>query len=409
MVLNYIWILFFVLAFIIGLYKLIFEGDVEILSKIVQATSDSSKTAFEIALGLTGAMTFWMGMMKIGENGGAMKVLSKAIQPFFSRLFPEIPKDHPALGSIIMNYSANMLGLDNAATPLGLKAMTELQAINPNKDTASNAMIMFLTLNTAGFTIIPVSIIALRAAQNAPMPADIFLPLLIATYITMISGLVLCALWQKIKWDAVLVAWIAGIITVLAGATYFVKNLSPDMMKNVLNVAGPMIIFSIIITFIVMGFFSKINVYDTFIEGGKEGFGIAVKIIPYLVAMLVGVGVFRAAGGMDLLLAPVKYLANLVCNRTEWIDALPVGLMKPFSGSGARGLMVEAFSTFGVDSIQGRIAAIINGSHDTTFYVLALYFGSIGVRNTRYAITTGLLTDLVSIIVSILVAYAIFG
>lgn len=338
-----------------------------------------------------------------------MRLLSKAIQPFFSRLFPEIPKDHPALGSIIMNYSANMLGLDNAATPLGLKAMTELQTINPNKDTASNAMIMFLTLNTAGFTIIPVSIIALRAAQNAPMPADIFLPLLIATYITMLSGLVLVALWQRIKWDKVLVAWIAGIIAVLASATYFVKNLDSETMKNVLNIAGPIIILSIIITFIGMGFFAKINVYDTFIEGGKEGFGIAVKIIPYLVAMLVGVGVFRAAGGMDLLLAPVKFLATHLSNRTEWIDALPVGLMKPFSGSGARGLMVEAFSTFGVDSIQGRIAAIMNGSHDTTFYVLALYFGSIGIRNTRYAVTTGLLTDLVSIIVSILVAYAIFA
>lgn len=414
MVLNYIWILFFVLSFIILLFKLIILGDTTAIGTTVNAITDSSKTAFEISLGLTGVMCFWLGIMRVGEKGGAIAIFSKLISPFFSRLFPEIPKDHPAMGSILMNYSANMLGLDNAATPLGLKAMNELQEINPNKDQASNAMIMFLTLNTAGFTIIPVSIIAFRATAGAANPTDIFLPLLIATYGGMIAGLIVCTFIQKIKWDFVLTAWVLGIIGFISGLTFLFSTMPKETMEIVSNVVGGLIIFSVIITFITLAFFKKVNVYESFIDGAKEGFEITVKIIPYLVAMLVGIGVFRASGGMEMITHGISYCFNALGFDTRFVDALPVAIMKPFSGSGARGLMVDlikpvAEGGLGADSFAGRLAGIFNGSHDTTFYVLAVYFGAVAIKKTRYVVATSLFAEFVSIVLSILVCYVFFG
>lgn len=414
MILNYIWILFFVVSFVIVLVKTIFLGDSTVIAATINAITDSSKTAFEISLGLTGVMCFWLGIMKVGENGGAIKIFSKLISPFFSRLFPEIPKDHPAMGSILMNYSANMLGLDNAATPLGLKAMNELQEINPNKEQASNAMIMFLTLNTAGFTIIPVSIIAFRATAGAANPTDIFLPLLIATYGGMISGLILCTIIQKIKWDFVLSSWILGIIAFISGLTYLFSTLPKDTMETYSNIIGGLIILSVIITFIAFAFFKKVNVYESFIDGAKEGFEITIKIIPYLVAMLVGIGIFRASGGMEMITNGISSLFHLLGMDTRFVDALPVAIMKPFSGSGARGLMVDlikpvAEGGLGADSFAGRLAGIFNGSHDTTFYVLAVYFGAVAIKKTRYVVATSLFAELVSIILSIILCYVFFG
>ncbi len=414
MVLNYIWILFFVLSFIILLFKLIVLGDTTAIATTVNAITDSSKTAFEISLGLTGVMCFWLGIMRVGEKGGAIAIFSKLISPFFSRLFPEIPKDHPAMGSILMNYSANMLGLDNAATPLGLKAMNELQEINPNKEQASNAMIMFLTLNTAGFTIIPVSIIAFRATAGALNPTDIFLPLLISTYGGMIAGLIVCTFIQKIKWDFVLTSWVLGIIGFISGLTLLFSTMPKETMEIVSNVVGGLIIFSVIITFITLAFFKKVNVYESFIDGAKEGFEITVKIIPYLVAMLVGIGVFRASGGMEMITHGISYCFNALGFDTRFVDALPVAIMKPFSGSGARGLMVDlikpvAEGGLGADSFAGRLAGIFNGSHDTTFYVLAVYFGAVAIKKTRYVVATSLFAEFVSIVLSIVVCYVFFG
>ena len=414
MVLNYIWILFFVLSFIIVLIKMIVFGDTTVMPATINAITDSSKTAFEISLGLTGVMCFWLGIMKVGENGGAIRIFSRLISPFFSRLFPEIPKDHPAMGSILMNYSANMLGLDNAATPLGLKAMKELQDINPNKEQASNAMIMFLTLNTAGFTIIPVSIIAFRATAGALNPTDIFLPLLISTYGGMIAGLILVTFLQKIKWDLVLTSWVLGIVAFISGLTYIFSTMTKENMEIVSNIVGGLIIFSVIITFIAFAFFKKVNVYESFIDGAKEGYEVTVKIIPYLVAMLVGIGIFRASGGMEMITHGIASLFNSLGFDTRFVDALPVAIMKPFSGSGARGLMVDlikpvAEGGLGADSFAGRLAGIFNGSHDTTFYVLAVYFGAVAIKKTRYVVATSLFAELVSIVLSIVVCYVFFG
>ncbi len=414
MVLNYIWILFFVLSFIIVLIKMIVFGDTTVMPATINAITDSSKTAFEISLGLTGVMCFWLGIMKVGEKGGAIRIFSTLISPFFSRLFPEIPKDHPAMGSILMNYSANMLGLDNAATPLGLKAMKELQDINPNKEQASNAMIMFLTLNTAGFTIIPVSIIAFRATAGALNPTDIFLPLLISTYGGMIAGLILVTFIQKIRWDFVLTAWVLGIVAFISGLTYLFSTMSKENMEIVSNIVGGLIIFSVIITFIAFAFFKKVNVYESFIDGAKEGFEVTVKIIPYLVAMLVGIGIFRASGGMEIITHGIASVFNSFGFDTRFVDALPVAIMKPFSGSGARGLMVDlikpvAEGGLGADSFAGRLAGIFNGSHDTTFYVLAVYFGAVAIKKTRYVVATSLFAELVSIVLSIVVCYVFFG
>ncbi len=414
MVLNIIWILLFLISFVIILFKMLFLHDATVMPATVNAITESSKTAFELCLGLTGAMCFWLGIMRIGEKGGAITIFSRLITPFFSRLFPDIPKDHPAMGSILMNYSANMLGLDNAATPFGLKAMKELQEINPEKETASNAMIMFLTLNTAGFTIIPVSIIAFRASAHAANPTDIFIPLLIATYGGMISGLILCTIIQKIKWDFVLTSWIAGMIAFVGGLTYLFSHMDKARMEMVSNNLGGLIIFSIIISFISLAFYKKVDVYDAFIDGAKEGFDVAVKIIPYLVAMLVAIAIFRASGGMTAITDGIKYAFNALGFDTRFVDALPVAIMKPFSGGGAKGLMAELIDPnnpagLGVDSFAGRLAGIFNSSHDTTFYVLAVYFGSVAIKKTRYVVATSLFAELVSIILSIVVCYVFFG
>lgn len=409
MVLNYLWVLFFLVSFAIGIIKLI-GGDTEVIPAMVNSTFTMSRTAFEIALALTGVMCLWLGIMKIGEKAGAIRVLSRLVGPFFSRLFPGIPKDHPAMGSILMNYSANMLGLDNAATPLGLKAMEELQSINDKKDTASNAMIMFLTLNTAGFTIIPVSILAYRMEAGAANPTDIFLPLIIATYASLLVGMITVALVQRINLlDKVVLAYMGGLVAGLAGLVYAVKNMPEEQVSILVNTGGNVIILSIIIAFISAAIVKKVNVYDTFIEGAKEGFSVAIRIVPYLVAMLVAIGLLRASGTMEIITDSIAAFIGLLGMDTTFADALPVGLMKPFSGSGARGLMVDTMHTFGADSFVGRLSCIFNGSSDTTFYILALYFGSVGIRNTRYAVVTGLIADLASVVISIWVCYLFFG
>ena len=409
MVLNYLWVLFFLVSFAIGIIKLI-GGDTEVIPAMVNSTFTMSKTAFEIALALTGAMCLWLGIMKIGEKAGAIRVLSRLVGPFFSRLFPGIPKDHPAMGSILMNYSANMLGLDNAATPLGLKAMEELQSINDKKDTASNAMIMFLTLNTAGFTIIPVSILAFRMEAGAANPTDIFLPLIIATYASLLVGMITVALVQRINLlDKVVLAYMGGLIAGLAGLVYAVKNMPEEQVSILVNTGGNVIILSIIIAFISAAIVKKVNVYDTFIEGAKEGFSVAIRIVPFLVAMLVAIGLLRTSGTMEFITDSIAAFIGLLGMDTTFVDALPVGLMKPFSGGGARGLMADTMKTFGADSFVGRLSCIFNGSSDTTFYILALYFGSVGIRNTRYAVVTGLIADLASVVISIWVCYLFFG
>lgn len=410
MALNYVWIFFFIAGFIISIGKWLIDGDITVISAVVNSTFENAKAAFEISIGLTGVMTLWLGLMKIGEKAGFIQILSKLIGPFFTRIFPEVPKDHPALGSIMMNYSANMLGLDNAATPLGIKAMEELQTLNPNKDTASNAQIMFLVLNTAGFTIIPISIIAYRTQLHAASPTDVFLPLLIATYGATIIGLITVSIYQKINlFNRVILAYLGGLIALLVGMVYLFKQMPSEQLNVVSGMVANIIIFSIIIGFIVMAMVKKINVYETFIDGAKEGFVTSVKIIPYLVAMLVAIGVFRAAGGMDLITSFIAYMAQLVGLNSDFVPALPTGLMKPFSGSGARGLMLDCMKTSGVDSFAGKLACTFNGSSDTTFYILALYFGSVGIKNTRYALIPALIADMASIILSILLAYLFFA
>ena len=410
MALNYVWIFFFIAGFVIAIGKWLIDGDITVIPAVVNSTFENAKAAFEISIGLTGVMTLWLGLMKIGEKAGFIQILSKLIGPFFTRIFPEVPKDHPALGSIMMNYSANMLGLDNAATPLGIKAMEELQELNPHKDTASNAQIMFLVLNTAGFTIIPISIIAYRTQMHAASPTDVFLPLLIATYGATIIGLIAVSIYQKINlFNRVIMAYLGGLIALLVGMVYLFKQMPSEQLNVVSGLVANIIIFSIIIGFIVMAMIKKINVYETFIDGAKEGFVTSVKIIPYLVAMLVAIGVFRTAGGMDLITSFIANMAQLVGLNTDFVPALPTGLMKPFSGSGARGLMLDCMKTSGVDSFAGKLACTFNGSSDTTFYILALYFGSVGIKNTRYAIIPALIADVASIILSILLAYLFFA
>jgi spore maturation protein SpmA len=410
MALNYVWIFFFIAGFVISIGKWLIDGDITVIPAVVNSTFENAKAAFEISIGLTGVMTLWLGLMKIGEKAGFIQILSKLIGPFFTRIFPEVPQDHPALGSIMMNYSANMLGLDNAATPLGIKAMEELQELNPNKDTASNAQIMFLVLNTAGFTIIPISIIAYRTQMHAASPTDVFLPLLIATYGATIIGLITVAIYQKINlFNRVIMAYLGGLIALLVGMVYLFKQMPSEQLNVVSGLVANITIFSIIIGFIVMAMMKKINVYETFIDGAKEGFVTSVKIIPYLVAMLVAIGVFRTAGGMDLITSFIAYMAQLIGLNTDFVPALPTGLMKPFSGSGARGLMLDCMKTSGVDSFAGKLACTFNGSSDTTFYILALYFGSVGIKNTRYAIIPALIADVASIILSILLAYLFFA
>ena len=410
MVLNYIWIFFFGAAFIVALCKLIFMGDTEVFSAIVKATFDMSKKGFEISLGLTGVLTLWMGIMKIGERGGAVKVMSWLISPFFRKLFPELPPDSPAYGSIMMNIAANMLGLDNAATPVGLKAMQQMQEVNPHKDRASNAQIMFLVLNTSGLTIIPVSVMVYRAQMGAANPADIFIPILLATYVSTLAGLIAVAVYQRLNlFNRVVMAYLIGGTLAVGGLIWYFSGLDKETITTISTVASNVILFSIITAFIAMGAWRKINVYDAFIDGAKEGFSVAIKIIPYLVAILVAVGVFRAAGAMDMLMSGLERLC-LVCGLdADFIPALPTALMKPLSGSGARGLMIDTMNTFGADSFAGRLASTFQGATDTTFYIIAVYFGAVGIKNTRYAIPCGLIADFAGIIAALVMAYIFFA
>ncbi|HUW93388.1 MAG TPA: nucleoside recognition domain-containing protein [Bacteroidales bacterium] len=410
MVLNYIWIAFFLIGFIFAVAQLIFNGNTDIFNRIIESTFSSAKTGFEISLGLTGVLTLWMGLMKVGEKGGVVKLLSKAIGPLFNRLFPSLPKDSPAHGSIMLNVAANMLGLDNAATPLGLKAMKEMQESNPEKERASDAQIMFLVLNASGLTIIPVSIMVYRAQLGAANPADIFIPILIATFVATIAGLVSVAIAQKINLlNRVVMAYLGGLAAVIAGMVWYFSTIPQEKITMISTFAANFILFSIIISFILLAMLKKVNVYDAFIEGAKEGFSTAVKIIPFLIAILVAIGVFRASGAMDMMVHGISSLFAWLGFDTRFSDALPTAFMKPLSGSGSRGLMVDAMTTYGADSFVGRLACTFQGSTDTTFYILAVYFGSVGIKNTRYAVVCGLIADIAGVIASILIAYLFFG
>lgn len=410
MVLNYIWIAFFLTAFIVAVVRLIFLGDTEVFPAIINSTFDSSKTAFEISLGLTGVLSLWMGIMRIGEQGGVIGIFSRLLSPLFTKLFPEIPKGHPVTGSIFMNLAANMLGLDNAATPLGLKAMEGLQELNPKKDTASNPMIMFLVLNTSGLTLIPISIMVYRAQLGAAQPTDVFVPILLATFFSTLAGIIAVSLYQRINLlNRTILLFLGGTSLVIAGIIYSFSMLSRQQIDIYSTTTANVFLFVIIIGFIVAGMRKKINVYDAFVEGAKEGFTTAVRIIPYLVAILVAIGVFRASGCMDYLIEGIANLVNLCGINSDFVGALPTALMKPLSGSGARGLMVDAMNTYGADSFVGRLSCIFQGSTDTTFYILAVYFGSVGVVRTRHAVSCGLLADLAGIIAAILICYLFFN
>jgi spore maturation protein SpmA len=410
MALNYIWIAFFLVGFIVALGQLIFSGNTQIFNEMINSTFANAKTGFEISLGLTGVLTLWLGLMKVGEKGGVVTILGRLFGPLFLRLFPELPKGHPAYGSMILNFSANMLGLDNAATPMGLKAMKEMQDANPNKDTASNAQIMFLVLNASGLTIIPVSIMVYRTQLGAVNPADIFIPILIATYTATLVGLISVAIVQKINLlDKVILAYIGGLTAIIAGIIAYFSSLPKERITDVSTFAANFILFTIIILFIVLALVKKVNVYDAFIEGAKEGFGIAVKIIPFLVAILVAIGIFRASGAMDFIISGFEKFFAWLGADTQFTGALPVAFMKPLSGSGARGLMIDAMTTYGVDSFIGRLSCTLQGATDTTFYIIAVYFGSVGIKNTRHAVGCSLLADLAGAVAAILVAYLFFG
>lgn len=409
MVLNYIWIAFFVIAFAFGIVGLC-TGDTTLFQKMVDATFDSSKTAFETSLGLTGVLALWLGIMKIGERAGAVNVLARMLSPVFTKLFPDIPKNHPVMGSIFMNIASNMLGLDNAATPTGLKAMAQMQELNPKKDTATNPMIMFLVLNTSGLTIIPTTILAFRSSYGAAQPTDVFIPILLATTVATLAGIIITSVWQRINiFQPVLLATLLGLCAFVGLVIWGFGQMDKDTMSTVTSVASNLILLSIIVAFIVAGFFKKINVYDAFIDGAKEGFTTAVRIIPYLVAILVGVGVFRASGAMDMLINGIKWIVEQCGLNTDFVGALPTAFMKPLSGSGARGLMLEAMKNYGPDSFVGRLSCIFQGSTDTTFYILAVYFGSVSIKYTRHAVACGLLADLAGVIAAIIIAYVFFG
>ena len=410
MVLNYIWIAFFIIAFVIALVKLVFWGDFDVFPAMMDSTFSSSKTAFEISLGLTGVLSLWLGIMKIGEKGGIVNVLAKALSPVFVKLFPDIPKGHPVTGSIFMNIAANMLGLDNAATPLGLKAMEQLQELNTKKDTASNPMIMFLVLNTSGLTLIPISILVYRAQMGAAQPTDIFIPILLATFFSTLAGIIVTSLYQKINlFNRTILLTLGGAALLVSAIIWGFGQMDSILMNKVSTSTANILLMTIIIAFIVAGMRHKVNVYDAFIEGAKEGFTTAVRIIPYLVAILVGIGVFRASGAMDMLIDGIAYGIKACGGNTDFVGALPTALMKPLSGSGARGMMVDAMTTYGADSFVGRLSCIFQGSTDTTFYILAVYFGSVGIVKTRHAVTCGLLADLAGITAAIAIAYMFFG
>ena len=408
MVLNYIWIAFFIIAFIFASIGLLM-GDTTIFQKIVDSTFDSSKTAFEISLGLTGVLALWLGIMKIGEKAGAVNALARMLSPVFTKLFPDIPKNHPAMGSMFMNIASNMLGLDNAATPTGLKAMAQLQELNPKKDTATNPMIMFLVLNTSGLTIIPTTILAFRASYGAAMPTDVFIPILLSTTIATLAGIVLTLLWQKTSLlQPALLATLGGIIAFVGLLIWCFGQMDKETMATVTSVASNLILLGVIVIFILAGLWKRVNVYDAFIEGAKEGFTTAVRIIPYLVAILVAVGVFRASGAMDMAINAIRRGVELLGLNSDFVGGLPTAFMKPLSGSGARGMMLEAMKTYGADSFVGRLSCILQGSTDTTFYILAVYFGSVSIKYTRHAVACGLLADLIGTMAAIAVCYLFF-
>ena len=410
MALNYIWIGFFLIAFFIAAVKLMVFGDFDVFPAMMDSTFSSSKTAFEISLGLTGVLSLWLGIMKIGEKGGLVNALARMLAPVFSKLFPEIPKGHPVTGSIFMNIAANMLGLDNAATPLGLKAMEQLQQLNPKKDCATNSMIMFLVLNTSGLTLIPISIMVYRAQLGAAQPTDIFIPILLATFFSTLAGIIVTSVYQHVNlFNRVMFFTLGGACLLVTGVIWGFSQMSPETMNKVSTSVANILLMTIIIGFIVAGMRKRVNVYEAFIEGAKDGFTTAVRIIPYLVAILVGIGVFRASGAMDMLIGGMHWCVELTGANAEWVDAMPTALMKPLSGSGARGMMVDAMTTYGADSFVGRLSSVFQGSTDTTFYILAVYFGSVGIKHTRHAVTCGLLADLAGIIAAIAICYFFFG
>ena len=410
MVLNYIWIAFFLLAFAIALCKLLFMGDTGVFPAIMNSTFDTAKTAFEISLGLTGVLSLWMGIMKIGERGGLVNALARGLAPIFNRIFPDIPKGHPVTGAMFMNVAANMLGLDNAATPMGLKAMQELQELNPKKDTASNPMIMFLVLNTSGLTLIPMSVLLYRTQLGAAQPTDVFIPILIATTVSTIAGLIITSIYQRINlFNRTMMLFLLGVCLSVAAGTWGVTMLSRVQIELFSTTLANVLLFAVIVMFIVSGLIKRINVYETFIEGAKEGFSTAVRIIPYMVAILVAVGVFRASGGMDVLIGAVSWCVEACGGNSDFVGALPTAIMKPLSGSGARGMMIDAMTTYGADSFVGRLACMFQGATDTTFYILAVYFGSVGIQKTRHAVACGLFADLAGILAAIAIAYIFFG
>lgn len=409
MVLNYIWIGFIIIAFVIALAKLVFLGDVTVFPALIDSTFASSKTAFEISLGLTGVLSLWLGIMKIGERGGVVNVLARALSPVFTRLFPDIPKGHPVTGAIFMNIAANMLGLDNAATPLGLKAMEQLQTLNPNKETATNPMIMFLVLNTSGLTLIPISIMVYRAQLGAAQPTDVFIPILLATFFSTVAGIIITSIYQRINLlNRTMLLTLGGMALVVGAIIWGFGQLDKDQMNIVSTSVANILLMTIIVAFVLAGMKHRINVYDAFVEGAKEGFTTAVRIIPYLVAILVAIGLFRASGAMDMLINGVATLVKALGGNSDFVGALPTALMKPLSGSGARGMMVDAMTTYGADSFVGRLSCIFQGSTDTTFYILAVYFGSVGIRKMRHAVPCGLLADLAGVIAAIGIAYLFF-
>ena len=409
MILNYIWIGFFIIAFLIALVRLFLFGDVEVFPALVNSSFDAAKTGFELSLGLTGVMTLWLGLMKVGEKGGVVNYLSRIVGPFFNKLFPEVPKNHPAIGSMLMNITANMLGLDNAATPLGLKAMNELQELNPQKDRASNSQIMFLVLNASGLTIIPISIMVFRAQLHAADPSDVFIPILISTFCSTLTGIIVVSIYQRINlFNKTVIAYIGGFTLIISLIIWYFTNLPQEKVRIISAIAGNFIIFTLIISFIGLAFYKKVNVYEAFIDGAKEGFHVAIKVIPYLIAILAGVAVFRTSGALGYLTDGISFLFKNMGVNTDFVDALPTAFLKPLSGSGARGMMVETMRTFGADSFAGKLSCVFQGAADTTFYIIALYFGSVGIKKTRYAITCGLLADLAGAVAAIFVSYLFF-
>jgi len=411
MALNYIWVSFFLIGFVVALIKLIFFQDVSVFPSMLQSTFDMAKTGFEISISLTGVMSLWLGLMKIGERGGIIPILSRLVGPFFSRLFPEVPRDHPATGSIIMNFSANILGLDNAATPLGLKAMSELQELNPDKETASNAQIMFLVLNTSGFTIIPLAIIADRSTLGSLNPTSIFIPTLIATFCSTIVGLIYLSFKQKIKLlEPVILSYLLGLSGIVWASVWYFASLTPEQLQLQSTLITSVIIITLIVSFLVLGLYRRIPLFETFVEGAKDGFNIAIKIIPFLIAMLVAIGIFRSSGTLNYITAGIKAGVDAVGLNSDFVDALPVAFLKPITGQGARAMMLEICNkdNFGVDSFVGNLSSIFRGCAETTFYILAVYFGSVNVRKTRYALTAGLIADAAGVIAAIFVGYMFF-